>query len=97
VLERIIYVTLGVVTAAGISVAVALALQCTPVSYYWNWWKDDAEGHCIHLHGLGLAAGGIGIALDLWIMLIPLPEIRKLRLPLKQKLGLFLVFVAWAG
>lgn len=89
--------TLGVVTAAGIAVAMALVLQCTPISYYWNWWKDGAEGHCIYLHGLGWSNGAISIALDLWIMLIPLPEIRKLRLPLKQKCSVFLVFVAWAG
>lgn len=96
-LKRVIYAALAASLATGIAIIMALALQCLPISYNWDWWEEGSHGHCLELKAVGYSSGAIGIVLDIWIMLIPLPEIRKLRLPLKQKVGVILVFIAWGG
>lgn len=45
---------------------------------------------------VALSHGAASIALDVWIMLIPLSEIRKLHLPLMKRINAVVVFVAWA-
>lgn len=95
-LKRVIYVAMVVAVATGIGFSLGFALQCTPVWYNWDWWKNVAHGHCISLNALGWSYGAVNIALDVWIMAIPLPEIHKLRLRSKQRFGVALVFVAWA-
>ncbi|SPO06884.1 uncharacterized protein DNG_09578 [Cephalotrichum gorgonifer] len=96
-LNMVIRVTMVVVVAVGLSLGVALVFQCTPVSYVWDWWKEGAYGHCIDTAAVALSHGALSIALDIWIMLIPLPEIRKLHLPLRKKISVGFIFVAWVS
>lgn len=95
-LKRVIYVTMVVVVAVGLSLGFALVFQCTPVSFVWDWWKDGAHGHCISIMAVALSHGVLSIVLDIWIMLIPLPVIRKLHLPLKKKISVTIAFATWA-
>jgi hypothetical protein len=43
-LKRVIYVTMVVVVAVGLSLGLSLVFQCTPVSFVWDWWKDGLTG-----------------------------------------------------
>ena len=40
----------------------------------------------------GVASGALGVATDVVIFVLPLPVIAGLHLPLRQKIGLFIVF-----
>lgn len=76
-----------------ISVCVA-AVQCIPVSHYWNRYKDEsADGHCIPIEPLAWANGVLSVALDLLIILIPLAEVVKMQMHWKKKTGVILMFL----
>lgn len=76
-----------------ISVCVA-AVQCLPVSYYWDRYKNEsAVGHCIPIEPLAWANGVLSVALDLLIILIPLAEVIKMQMHWKKKAGVILMFL----
>lgn len=62
---------------------------CTPIAKIWN---PELPGHCISPERYWLSVSGTDIALDLLILLLPLPSITTLHLPRKQKRGLVVVF-----
>ena len=93
---KAVYFGFAIAAATGVSLMVPSFFQCTPVSYVWSWWKlPPGTGTCINLHALGISNGAINLALDLSIMLLPLPELWKLRLPPKKKAGVFAIFIVW--
>ncbi|ETS81013.1 hypothetical protein PFICI_06015 [Pestalotiopsis fici W106-1] len=75
---------------------------CTPISYFWTSWDGEHEGHCISTNGIFWAGALVVIAIDIWVMLIPLPFIMKLKFSLRKKLlsgvmftfGIFVVIVS---
>ncbi len=72
---------------------IANFFQCTPVSYFWKQWdKDHAKGFCVSTNALAWAHASTNIALDLWILAIPLYQLRKLQLHWKRKIGVAFMF-----
>lgn len=64
---------------------------CSPRSKYW---LPDTPGHCINYTKAGLAYGSMNVASDLLIFILPLPIVWQLRLPLKERLGVSLIFMS---
>lgn len=64
---------------------------CSPRSKYWI---PDTPGHCISYTKAGLAYGSMNIASDLLIFTLPLPIVWRLQLPLKERLGVLLIFMS---
>lgn len=58
---------------------------CTPIDHFWNGWDDQHQGHCISLHAVFWAGAAIDISIDLWILLIPIPFIMRLKLSLRKR------------
>jgi hypothetical protein len=58
--------------------------QCRPISAYWTF---PPKGKCIDEGQVTLAAGIVNCVADLLVTLLPIPMILKLRMPLKQRLG----------
>jgi hypothetical protein len=74
-----------------IGVFVADALFCIPVEFQWN---KQLRGHCGNQKLLQLMSPIPWIVTDVVILLMPLPMVRQLHLPFKQKValtGLFLL------
>ncbi|KAH7118304.1 hypothetical protein EDB81DRAFT_667902 [Dactylonectria macrodidyma] len=69
------------------------AFQCTPVSYYWTKWDGEHEGKCLNVNAIGWAHASISIALDLWMLAIPLWCLRSLKLHWKKKIGVCAMFI----
>ncbi|KAB5542536.1 hypothetical protein GE09DRAFT_1135526 [Coniochaeta sp. 2T2.1] len=92
-LRMAIPITMGVVVAAGIAQAVAMVFQCTPVHYVWDSLRDTRGGHCININAWGWANASINVALDTWLICLPLPELFKLKLYWKKKLRVILLFI----
>lgn len=63
---------------------------CTPRQKIWNPFITD--GHCLSQEAVYKSAGIYNPVSDLLILLLPLSSIYKLRLPLKRKIGLWVVF-----
>ncbi|KAB5536261.1 hypothetical protein GE09DRAFT_1141950 [Coniochaeta sp. 2T2.1] len=92
-LRMAIPITMGVVAAAGIGQSVAMIFQCVPVDYIWDRLRDTRGGHCLNINAWGWANASINVALDTWLICLPLPELFKLRLYWKKKLRVILMFI----
>ncbi|KAL8734451.1 MAG: hypothetical protein Q9181_003189 [Wetmoreana brouardii] len=55
-------------------------------------WIPHTPGHCRNEHARGLFSGGINVASDFLILILPLPVLLRLQMPSGKKLRLLLVF-----
>jgi hypothetical protein len=55
-------------------------------------WDKTIPGTCIQIGDVWYSTSVMSIVTDLAIILLPIYQIRKLRLPLSQKLGLCVLF-----
>lgn len=90
--RRIIWATIGFVVVYGLTFALLGIFQCTPISYYWTSWDGEHQGHCLNINAIGWANAAISIALDFWMLAIPLWQLRGLRMHWKKKLGVAVMF-----
>lgn len=70
--------------------------QCSPISYQWKQWDGEHEGKCIDNNALAFANAGINIAMDIWVLALPLLHIVRLNLHWKKKVGVTLMFCVGA-
>ncbi|KAE8150334.1 hypothetical protein BDV25DRAFT_154543 [Aspergillus avenaceus] len=72
--------------AAGYSVASVLAniLSCTPVDKAWYPMK---AGHCMNRPVFYFANAGLGIFTDFATVVVPVPWLRRLQMPIRQKIA----------
>jgi hypothetical protein len=56
--------------------------KCIPVNAQWNFY---VPGKCIDGSVYLFIGGVLGIAEDIWILILPLPMLRTLQIPLGQK------------
>ena len=66
-----------------------LIFLCDPVQTFWD---IEIEGTCKKVENHFLGTSILGIVLDWTIWMLPMPTMRRLRLPRRQKLGLWGVF-----
>ncbi|GAB0135736.1 hypothetical protein EsDP_00004063 [Epichloe bromicola] len=87
-----------VVTAA--TFIVAVVLSCNPIQYQWERYNLDvrppAQGKCVNINAAGWAHSAINVASDLWLFAMPLIQVRKLKLHIKKKIGIALMFLTGA-
>ncbi|KAF4967039.1 hypothetical protein FSARC_5330 [Fusarium sarcochroum] len=76
----------------GVATLVTTALQCLPASFNWTSWDGEHVGHCNDLNSQTYAFGGINMACDIAILLLPLPHLYKLQVKGRQKIQLFVMF-----
>ena len=91
--RRVFWGTIAFVTVYGIIFVFMGIFQCTPISYYWTNWDGEHTGHCLNVNSIGWANASISIALDFWMLAIPLWQLRSLRLHWKKKISVALMFV----
>jgi hypothetical protein len=61
-----------------------------PVAYFWD--KTIKGGHCMNQYAVWFTNAAVNIVTDFAIIILPMPVLRSLDLPLKQKRALMLVF-----
>lgn len=66
--------------------------QCKPISYFWTKWNGEHQGSCININSMAWAHAGINIALDFWMLGIPLSQLPRLKLHWKKKVGVAIMF-----
>jgi hypothetical protein len=78
----------------GIVFVITAMVQCIPLDYYWVQYYDfPPEGTCIDLNKFAWANAGTSLAVDLWMIILPLWQIRKLNLHWKKRIGVIFMFV----
>lgn len=92
-LRRLLWATVAVDLAFMVAFVTAAIFQCTPIDFYWNqWWGDGMEGRCVDINALGWANAAVSIALDGWMLALPLSQLRGLNLHWKKKVGVAMMF-----
>jgi len=91
---RIACWTIGALTTViTISFTIATILSCRPISYAWTRWQGPVtKGTCNNTNLQTYIAGGINVVQDFTILLLPLPEVYKLKVSFKKKIQLFFMF-----
>ncbi|KIX03446.1 uncharacterized protein Z518_06998 [Rhinocladiella mackenziei CBS 650.93] len=78
------------ISVAGLVMIVTSCVSCQPVAYFWD--KTIEGGRCINLLAFWFSFSAFNIATDLAVLLLPMPVLKSLRLPRKQKMSLIAVF-----
>jgi hypothetical protein len=82
--------------ACNISIGAAFTLvtifQCTPIEHAWEQWHGEHRGTCLDINAIAWSSASISIALDIWMLALPLSQIRSLKLDWKKKIGVGLMF-----
>lgn len=81
----------------GVAYIIKAIFQCHPITY--NWDKYDTQhpeaihGHCVNINVSTWVNAAINVAMDFWLIAIPLTQLRKLKLHWKKKIGAALMFM----
>lgn len=90
--RRLLWGTVVFDVAFGVFFFFLAIFQCTPISYFWQEWDNEHEGHCLNKSAIAWANAAISIALDIWMLAIPLAQLKTLKLHWKKKIGVALMF-----
>jgi hypothetical protein len=88
-MQRVCFFALIFMVGYAISFPLALALSCIPVPKFWD---QSIPGRCIEQHLADPIMGAVNIATDIFLLCLPMPAIKSLQLPRRQKRLLYGVF-----
>lgn len=93
--RRLVWGTVILLAASCISFVIGTLVQCAPLEYTWEQFRgtDSSHGHCININAFGWANAAINIAVDLWLLAIPLIQLYKLDTHWKRKLSAASMFL----
>ncbi|KAF5009892.1 hypothetical protein FDECE_3919 [Fusarium decemcellulare] len=77
----------------GIAFLLAAIFQCAPVDYYWTQYLGGYSGKCVDINALGWVNASTGVAVDIWMIAMPLSQVIHLRLHWKKKVGVIIMFL----
>lgn len=87
--HRIIILTGTVVFMWLLAMEFVLAGICQPVRKFWD---ESVQGTCIDICAFGQFNNYFNLIADVWIFVLPLPIISRLRISTRKKIGLGFVF-----
>jgi hypothetical protein len=82
-------ITMAGIVIQTIAFVIVVSFQCNPVNSYWD---AKVRGKCINSLGFVYSAAGVSIFDDIFIMLLPILELKALKLNLRKKFALGLIF-----
>lgn len=86
------YALIAINLVYAITYDLLLIFQCNPIKGAWLQWDGEFETQCISINVLGWSAAAINIALDLAVIILPLPELFALSLSLRKRLQIIAMF-----
>ena len=88
--RSVLHVSGWIVVILQTALVLLYTFSCQPVSYFWN--KEIQGGHCLDQARILAGSGGVDTATGIWVLILPLPVIRRLHTGLKRKLALVGLF-----
>jgi hypothetical protein len=85
------WIALGAVIAYGFCNVMGSIFACTPVAFFWD--RSLPNGHCINLLAFWFSNAAFNILSDIFIIILPIPVLKSLSIPRKQKYGLIMIFI----
>lgn len=64
-------------------------LNCIPVAKFWD---ETVQGHCLSKKGLWFSNSAIHIFTDIMMIIYPMPALKSLNLPKRQKIAVMGIF-----
>ncbi|KHN93894.1 Extracellular membrane protein, CFEM domain protein [Metarhizium album ARSEF 1941] len=92
----LLWITFAVNALSGVSFILVSVFQCAPIQFYWMQYAQQGTGKCLNINLLGWLNGVSSVAIDLWMIGIPLFQVKKLELHWKKKLGVAVMFLTGA-
>lgn len=75
-----------------IAFTIANLNQCKPFWYAWEGWDGRHPGYCVNLVAMLVSHAAINIALDVWMLALPVTQVLWLNLRKRQKLEILTMF-----
>ncbi|VUC27041.1 unnamed protein product [Clonostachys rosea] len=86
-----VWAFIGIVTAYTVAYQFYIIFQCSPVNKFW---MPEVEGSCIGKMGPMMTLSIANIIIDIIILFIPVKVVLPLKIPLRQKISLIIIFAA---
>lgn len=90
--QGLLWGTVAFVSVTSLMYLFLSMFQCTPVSYFWTKWDGTGHGHCIDITKVVWSNAGISIIVDIWMLAIPMWQLRALQLDWRRKIGVGMMF-----
>ncbi|KAK1975685.1 CFEM domain-containing protein [Colletotrichum cereale] len=74
-----------------ISYAAGQLALCQPLELAWVGWTKEVPGKCFNRNEFIISHGAINVALDLWMLGLPLTQLYGLRMQRRKKLGVMVM------
>ena len=87
--QRICIATIIIVVLGTYSFVLATIFQCTPIAKFWD---KGIHGHCITNAAFRWSWAAYNLITDLFIVVMPIPVIRRLHMDRAKKAGLVIIF-----
>ncbi|KAF2472741.1 uncharacterized protein BDR25DRAFT_154355, partial [Lindgomyces ingoldianus] len=91
-LRKTLYVLITLSVLYAVIFDIGMIFSTWPISYTWTSWDGEHKGRSIDVHKFIYAGGGVNIALDIAVILAPIPGLMKLSMTLKKKLAIIAIF-----
>jgi len=91
-LRGCIFVTMGLTMCYWITFQFGNIFYCSPISMVWEGWDGEHAGKCLDINKFMIAATGTNIFIDVVIIVLPIPQLLKLSLSWRKKVGLLAMF-----
>lgn len=88
--RTVCYVVLSIVVVYGAWTLFGSIFLCFPVAFFWD--KTIIDGKCLNQFAVWFTNAGVNIAQDVIILFLPMPVLRNLDIPMRQKKALIIVF-----
>jgi hypothetical protein len=91
-MRRVLWGTVAFTVAYGFTFTLVVIFQCHPINHFWLKWDGMHEGSCVSVNGIAWSSSAINIAMDFWILGLPLSQLKKMNLDWKKKAGIGMMF-----
>lgn len=91
--RRVVWGTIIFNIASGLGFVIGSLVQCVPLSFTWEQFRNSSHGHCIDMNSFGWANAAVNVATDLWLIVIPLFQLYKLDTQWRRKLSAAIMFM----
>ncbi|KAL4931466.1 uncharacterized protein BDV17DRAFT_289006 [Aspergillus undulatus] len=89
--KKTTYTLMTIISAYAVVVIFQSAFDCTPPSYFWARFDGESQGSCLSYTAFKVMPP-INIALDVVVMVLPLPLLLRLNLPWVKKIRVVCMF-----
>ncbi|KAH7142753.1 putative PTH11-type G-protein coupled receptor protein [Dactylonectria estremocensis] len=91
-IRQILWGTIIFNSTFGLIFVFIAVFQCKPISLFWQLWDGKHQGRCLDSNAIAWSNAAISIALDIWMLAIPIVQVHSLHLSLRKKIAVLAMF-----